>query len=73
MRYNVESFDYICQIFENVFSLSVGPQSKIASAQEMLAVLREKPGSLPYGHAGLGSIPYLSAENFADALKLKWQ
>jgi tripartite-type tricarboxylate transporter receptor subunit TctC len=73
VRYNVESFDYICQIFENVFSISVGPQSKIQSAQELIALAREKPGAVTYGHAGLGSIPYLSAENFADSLKLKLQ
>jgi tripartite-type tricarboxylate transporter receptor subunit TctC len=73
VRYNVESFDYICQIFENIFSLSVGPQSKIASAQELIALAREKPGTVTFGHAGLGSIPHLSAENFADALKLKLQ
>jgi tripartite-type tricarboxylate transporter receptor subunit TctC len=73
VRYNVESFDYICQIFENIFSLSVGPQSKIQSAQELIALAREKPGTVTYAHAGLGSIPYLSAENFADALKLKLQ
>ena len=73
VRYNVESFEYICQIFENVFSLSVGPQSKLNSAQELIALAREKPGTVTFGHAGLGSIPHLSAENFADALKLKLQ
>jgi tripartite-type tricarboxylate transporter receptor subunit TctC len=73
VRYNVESFDYICQIFENIFSLSVGPQSKINTAQELLVLAREKPGVVTYGHAGLGSIPYLSAENLIDALKLKLQ
>ena len=49
VRYNAESFDYICQIFENIFSLSVGPQSKIASAQELFALAREKPGTVTYG------------------------
>jgi tripartite-type tricarboxylate transporter receptor subunit TctC len=73
VRYNVESFDYICQIFENIFSFSVGPQSKIGTAQELFALAREKPGTVTYGHAGLGSIPYLSAENLMDALKLKLQ
>jgi len=73
VRYNVDSFEYICQIFENVFSLAVGPQSKITSAQELFALAREKPGAVTYGHAGLGSIPYLSAENLAVALNLKFQ
>ena len=73
VRYTAESFDYICQIFENIFTLSVGPQSKIASAQELFALARDKPGTVTYGHAGVGSIPYLSAENLAEALKLKFQ
>jgi tripartite-type tricarboxylate transporter receptor subunit TctC len=73
VRYNVDSFDYICQVFENIFTLSVGPQSPIRSAQELFAAAREKPGTVTYGSAGLGTIPYLSVENLADALKLKFQ
>lgn len=72
-RYQVDSFDYICQIFENVFTLAVAPQSKFKSAQELIAAARENPGKLTYGHAGNGTIPHLSVENFADALKLKFQ
>lgn len=72
VRYNVESFDYICQVFENVFSISVGPNSKFKSAQDLLIFATENPGKLTYGHAGVGSIPHLSVENFGDALKLKF-
>lgn len=73
VRYTADSFDYICQVFENIFTLSVGPQSKIASAQELFAAAKEKPGVLTYGSAGLGTIPFLSVENLAEALKLKFQ
>jgi tripartite-type tricarboxylate transporter receptor subunit TctC len=73
VRYNVDSFDYICQIFENVFTISVGPGSKFKTAAELLAAIKEKPGALNYGHAGLGTIPHLAAENLLDALKLKMQ
>jgi tripartite-type tricarboxylate transporter receptor subunit TctC len=73
VRYQVDSFDYICQIFENVFTLAVAPQSKFKSAQELIVAARENPGRLTYGHAGNGTIPHLSVENFADALKLKFQ
>ena len=41
VRYNVESFSYICQVFENVFTVAVGPQSKIKSVQELLAAAKE--------------------------------
>jgi len=72
VRYNVESFDYLCQVFENVFSISVGPESKFKTAQDLLAFAKDNPGKLTYGHAGIGSIPHLSVENFADALNVKF-
>ena len=70
VRYQVESFDYICHVFENVFALAVRRASKFRSAQELLAAAREEPG-LSYGHAGTGSIPHLSVANAAQALGLK--
>lgn len=72
VRYNVESFTYICQVFENVFSIAVGPQSKFTSVQQLLAAAKAKPGQLTYGHAGLGTIPHLSMENLALALNHKF-
>jgi tripartite-type tricarboxylate transporter receptor subunit TctC len=73
VRYQVDSFDYVCQIFENVFTIAVAPQSKFKSVQDLIAAARENPGKLTYGHAGTGTIPHLAMENFADALKLKLQ
>ncbi len=71
VRYNPESFEYICQVFENPFSIAVGPNSPYKTAQDLLAAAKDK--SLNFGHAGLGSIPHLSVENFADAMKIKVQ
>lgn len=73
VRYQVDSFDYVCQIFENVFTIAVAPQSRFKSAPELIAAARENPGKLTYGHAGNGTIPHLAMENFAEALKLKFQ
>lgn len=72
VRYTPESFDYICQVFENVFTIAVGPQSKITSARELIELAKKEPGKLTYGHAGIGSIPHLSIENLADALNVKF-
>jgi tripartite-type tricarboxylate transporter receptor subunit TctC len=71
VRYNPESFDYICQVFENVFSIAVGPRAPYKTAKELFAAGADK--SLNFGHAGLGSIPHLSVENLADALNVKVQ
>src|SRR4051794_8510854 len=73
VRYRVESFDYLCQIFENVFTIAVTPQSKFKSVHDLITAARENPGKLTYGHAGTGTIPHLAVENFAEALKLKFQ
>ena len=73
VRYQVNSFDYVCQIFDNVFTIAVAPQSRFKSAHELIAAARENPGKLTYGHAGNGTIPHLAMENFAEALKLKFQ
>jgi tripartite-type tricarboxylate transporter receptor subunit TctC len=54
VRYQVESFDYICQIFENAFTIAAAPHSRFKSAQELIAAAREVPGKLTYGHAGNG-------------------
>lgn len=68
VRYNVDSFDYICQVFENPFSIAVRPDSPFKSIDDLVAAAKRTPGKLTYGHAGLGSIPHLSVENAASAL-----
>src|SRR5262245_21173216 len=73
VRYGVDSFSYVCQIFENVFTIALGPQSKLGSARELFAAAAREPGKLTYGHAGTGTIPHLSVANLADALKVKFQ
>jgi tripartite-type tricarboxylate transporter receptor subunit TctC len=73
VRYTADSFEYICQVFENVFAIAVGPNSKFKTAKDLLDAAKSKPDGLTFGHAGIGSIPHLSVENFADALKFKVQ
>lgn len=73
VRYTADSFEYICQVFENVFAIAVGPSSKLKTAKDLLDAAKSKPEGLTFGHAGIGSIPHLSGENFADALKFKVQ
>jgi tripartite-type tricarboxylate transporter receptor subunit TctC len=73
VRYGAESFDYICQYYENIFTLAVTQRSPYRTAQELFAAAAEAPGKLTYGHAGVGTIPHLAAENLAEALGLKFQ
>ena len=46
VRYNVESFTYVCQVFENVFAIAVGPKSKFTSAQDLFAAAKANPAQL---------------------------
>jgi len=73
VRYSVDSFDYICQVFENAFTVKVAPDSRFKSARELITFAAENPGKISYGHSGNGTIPHLSVENLADAIKLKFQ
>ena len=73
VRYGVDSFEYICHVFENGFTLTVAPQSKFKSARELLDAAVATPGKLSYGHSGNGTIPHLAVANLADALKLNFQ
>ena len=73
VRYNVESFDYICHVFENAFTMTVAPDSRFKSAKQLLAEAKANPGKVSYGHSGNGTIPHLSVANLADQLNIQFQ
>jgi tripartite-type tricarboxylate transporter receptor subunit TctC len=73
VRYDADSFSYICQIFETVFVMAVGPGSRFKSVQDVLQAAKEKPNSVTYGTPGLGSVPHLSMANVGNALGLEFQ
>jgi tripartite-type tricarboxylate transporter receptor subunit TctC len=73
VRYDADSFEYICQYFENVFALVVNAGAKYKTAAEFIAAAASSPVKLNYGSPGMGSIGHLSAETMAEALKLNVQ
>jgi tripartite-type tricarboxylate transporter receptor subunit TctC len=73
VRYNAGAFSYICQIFETVFVLAVGPNSKFKSFEDMLTEAKAKPNMLTYGSAGLGTVPHLTMASFGQALGAEFQ
>jgi tripartite-type tricarboxylate transporter receptor subunit TctC len=70
LKYGVDSFEYICQSFENVFTVAVPPESPFRSIDEVIAAARASPGKLSYGHSGNGTVPHLSVSNLAYRLGL---
>lgn len=73
VHYTPESFDYICQYFENVFAIVVAKDSKFTTAKELIDAAKTSPVKLNYGSPGVGSIGHLSAETLGDGLKLNLQ
>jgi tripartite-type tricarboxylate transporter receptor subunit TctC len=65
LKYGVNSFAYICQSFENVFTIAVLPDSPLRSINDLIAAARANPGKLTYGHSGVGTVPQLAVANFA--------
>jgi len=64
VKYRVDSFEYICQSFENVFTMAVPVDSAFRSMADLVAAARARPGKLAYGHSGVGTVPHLSVANF---------
>lgn len=63
IKYGVDSFEYICQSFENVFTIAVPLDSAFRSVTEIIAAARANPGKLSFGHSGVGTVPHLSVAN----------
>lgn len=73
VKYDSDSFSYICQLFEAVFVIAVGPNSRFKTIAEVLQAAKDKPNSVTYGTAGLGTVPHLSMANLGLALGLDFQ
>lgn len=73
VRYGVDSFDYICHVFENHFTMTVAPDSRFTSIRQLLDEAKANPGKISYGHSGNGTIPHLAVANLADALGIKFE
>jgi len=71
VSYSYDSFIPVCQSFENVMALFVGPSSPYKTLQELLAAGRAQPGKLSWGTTGVGSVPHLSASAWLAAAGLE--
>ncbi len=64
LPYNRDSFIAVCQSFENVFYVGVGPKSQFQDIQSLLAHAKSNPGKLRYGHSGVAGGPHLAGAEF---------
>ncbi len=64
LPYTRDSFMPVCQTFENVFYIGVGPKSQFQDIQSLLAFAKSNPGKLRYGHSGMAGGPHLAGAEF---------
>jgi len=57
LKYTVDSFEYICHTFENVFAIVVRPESPLKSVQDLIATARANPGKINFASSGIGTGP----------------
>ena len=67
VTYGMDSFRYVCQVFDNIFSIAVPKDSPYATVGELIADARRNPGKLSYGTSGTGSIPHLAIADIEAA------
>jgi tripartite-type tricarboxylate transporter receptor subunit TctC len=65
LPYQADAFQPICQVFEDVLAIIVGPNSPIANFNDLLDRARAKPRGLTFGSGGVAIIPHLQVEGLA--------
>lgn len=65
LPYKADAFQPICQVFEDVLAIIVGPNSPIANFNDLLDRARAKPRGLTFGSGGVAIIPHLQVEGLA--------
>ena len=59
LRYDVGSFDYVCQVSITPTVILVSANSPYRTLAELFEYARKSPDRITYGHPGPGSIPHL--------------
>jgi tripartite-type tricarboxylate transporter receptor subunit TctC len=69
IAYKLDSFKYVCQVFDNIFAIAVPKNSPYKSVADLVAGARAEPGKLSYGTSGTGSIAHLGISDVETASK----
>ncbi|MBL8378792.1 MAG: tripartite tricarboxylate transporter substrate binding protein [Burkholderiales bacterium] len=70
LPYKPDAFIPICQAFANQSVLAAAPNSAIASLADLLAAAKARPGKVPLGFGGVGTLPHLLMVQFIQAAGL---
>ncbi|HEY4252184.1 MAG TPA: tripartite tricarboxylate transporter substrate binding protein [Roseomonas sp.] len=69
--FSVDSFEYVCKVFENVMGIAVAEQAPQRSMPDLIAAIRARPGAMTYAHNGMGSLSHLYFANVTHDLSLR--
>src|SRR5262249_57563163 len=64
---SLRDFAPIAQVVTNTTVLVVNPKMAIKTAKELVALAKQKPGTIPFASTGIGSTTHLAQELLADA------
>ena len=71
IKYGLESFAPVCQVFDNIFAIAVLANSPYRSIADIVAKSRTEPESVSYGTSGIGSIPHLGTADIEAAANVR--
>jgi tripartite-type tricarboxylate transporter receptor subunit TctC len=71
VAYTYDAFVPVCQSFENVMAIFVGPTSPYKTLKELTAAGLARPGKLIWGTTGLSTVPFLSASEWLMAARME--
>ena len=73
LPYQFDSFDFVCQVFVNAFTLTVRTNSPYKTLKDVLDAARANPGKFNYGHAGIFTGPHINIETLAKQAAINVQ
>ena len=71
VTYTYDQFIPVCQSFENVMAVFVGPGSPHKTLKDLVTAAQAQPGKANWGTTGVGSVPHLSGAAMLQAAKLE--
>ena len=73
LPYQFDSFDFVCQVFVNAFTLTVRANSPYKTLKDVLDAARANPGKFNYGHAGIFTGPHINIETLSKQAAINVQ
>jgi tripartite-type tricarboxylate transporter receptor subunit TctC len=59
--FSLDQFEFVCEYFQNEFTISVRQESPYRTIGELLEATRAQPDKLSYGHTGKASLTHVAA------------